>query len=99
MKYSQDEYRFCKIVKSKHKLKKYTAVLVHRKTGKKAHVHFGGIRPNGLPYGQYFDSALGSYSKYNHEDKDRRRLWLLRHASDGFEPYSASYFARKYLWS
>ena len=96
--YSQTDYYFDSFIKSKNKLKKYTAVLVHRKTGRKVHVHFGGIRANGVPYGQYRDDAMGLYSKYDHGDKARRRRWLNRHAEDGFKPFSASYFARKYLW-
>ena len=96
--YSQTDYRFDRFVKSENKTKKYTAILAHRNTGRKVKVHFGGIRLNGTPYEQYRDSALGLYSKWDHEDKDRRRRWLSRHANDGFKPYSASYFAKKYLW-
>ena len=96
--YSQSEYRFDRFVKSKNRAKKYTAILVHRCTGRKVQVNFGGIRSNGVPYDQYRDTALGLYSKWDHEDKDRRQRWLRRHAKDGFKPYSASYFAKKYLW-
>ena len=96
--YSHNEYRFDKIVKSAQSTKKYTAVLVNRRTGRKVHVHFGGIRPSGVPYEQYRDTALGLYSKWDHEDKTRRRNWMKRHANDGFKPYSPSYFANKYLW-
>ena len=97
--YSQTDYYFDRFIKSKNRKKKYTAVLVHRSTGRKVHVHFGGIRPNGVPYEHYRDDAMRLYTKYNHEDKARRRRWLNRHAKDGFKPFSASYFARKYLWS
>ena len=96
--YSRREYTFDKFIKSRRPDKKYTAVLVHRITGRKVHVHFGGIRPDGTPYEQYFDNALGLYRAWDHNDKTRRRRWLLRHARDGFEPYSPSYFSKKYLW-
>ena len=96
--YSSKDYIFEKFMKSKKKDKKYTAILVHRVTGRKVKVHFGGIRPNGEPYEQYEDNALGLYKKFDHRDPERRRRWLARHATDGFKPFSASYFARKYLW-
>ena len=96
--YSQADYRFDRFVKSKKSTKKYTAILVHRRTGRTVQVNFGGIRSNGIPYDQFRDTALGLYSQYDHEDKDRRRRWLKRHAKDGFNAYSASYFAKKYLW-
>ena len=96
--YSRADYWFDRFVKSRNRTKKYTAILVHRRTGRKVQVHFGGVRPNGVPYGQYRDQALGLYSKWDNEDEDRRRSWLRRHAKDGFRPFSASYFAKKYLW-
>lgn len=96
--YSDKSYRFAKFMKSKKKDKKYTAILIHRVTGRRVQVHFGGIRSNGEPYYQYADNALGLYKKYDHKDSERRRRWLIRHAKDGFKPYSASYFSRKYLW-
>ena len=97
--YSKKDYRFDRIIKSKRATKKYAAVLINRISGRPVKVHFGGVRANGIPYDQYYDSALGLYSKYNHEDKDRKRLWFIRHAKDGFKPYSPSYFSRRYLWN
>lgn len=58
------------------------------KTGKFI-ARFGAIG-----YEQYFDK-LGYYSKYNHNDKERRRLYHLRHKKNvGIAGRLASY----YLW-
>ena len=92
--YSKKDYRFDRIIKSKRATKKYAAVLINRISGRSVKVHFGGIRANGIPYDQYYDSALGLYSKYNHEDKDRKRLWLISWVSSGF-----SVDLSEFLWS
>ena len=93
--YSQTDYRFDKIVKSKKSTKKYTAILVHRRTGRTVQVNFGGIRSNGIPYDQFRD-RIGSIARVlYHEDKDRRRRWLKRHAKDGVQTLFSKLLSKK----
>ena len=61
--YSKKDYRFDRIIKSKRATKKYAAVLINRISGRPVKVHFG-VHANGTPYDQYYDSALGLYSKH-----------------------------------
>lgn len=69
-------------------------------------IHFGAI-VNGVPMEQFKDSTgLGLYSKYNHNDKERRKRYLAR--AKGIKdkqgnltwnnPESANYFSIKFLW-
>jgi len=76
---------------SKNKTKKYDVF----KNGKYL-VSFGGIKPDGTPYQQYYDK-IGKYSKYNHLDEKRKDRYYKRHGKDSrFE--SAKYFSHAYLW-
>ena len=76
---------------SRKKNKKYDAF----KNGKYL-VSFGGKKPDGTPYSQYYDK-IGKYSKYNHLDEDRRDRYYKRHGKNAvFE--SAKYFSHAYLW-
>ena len=93
--YSKRDYRFDRIIKSKRATKKYAAVLINRTSGRQVKVHFGGSQRDAIR--SILRQCLGLYSNYNHDDKDRRRRWLARHMTDGFKPYSASYFAKIYL--
>ncbi len=77
--------------KSKKKLKKYSAY----KNGKFI-TNFGAIKPNGVPYQQYFDK-IGLYQKYNHNSSKRRALYRLRHNKD-YGKESADWFSKKFLW-
>lgn len=47
-------------------------------------------------YQQYYDK-IGHYKALNHKDKNRRRLYYLRHGKQT-EPLSAKYFSHNYLW-
>ena len=85
--------------KSTRKSKKYMIDLVDHKTGKKIKViHFGAIRPNGIPYEQFKDATgLGLYSKYNTLDKKQRARYYKRH-NKSYGRYSADALSKKYLW-
>ena len=77
------------IQKSTRKNKKYKAVFADKRPA----IHFGDNR-----YQQYKDSTpLGLYSKLDHLDKNRRRLYYARHGK-ATTKYSAKYFSHKYLW-
>tara|TARA_R110000764_G_scaffold92621_1_gene175973 strand:+ start:583 stop:858 length:276 start_codon:yes stop_codon:yes gene_type:complete len=84
--------------KSKRKFKKYKVVIVGKDGKKIKTINFGGIRKNGIPYGQFKDTTpLKLYSKYDHGDKERRTRYLKRHKKD-YGKLSADYFSKKYLW-
>jgi hypothetical protein len=55
-------------------------------------VSFGDKR-----YGQYKD-RIGYYGDLDHNDKNRRRLFRLRHEKNIKKMYSPAWFAAKYLW-
>lgn len=91
-----------KFEKSDRKDKKYSVITP---LGKK--IHFGAIR-NNIPMEQYRDSTgLGLYSKYDHNDKDRRNRYLAR--AKGIkdkngnltwkDKESANYYSIKFLWT
>lgn len=92
------DFKFIKFVKSDKPNKKYYALLKNKKTGRESKMYFGGIKTSGIPYEQYEDRVLGVYSKYNHYDKNRRRLYRKRHQKDINKAYSPSWFSLKYLW-
>lgn len=49
-------------------------------------------------YQHYFDK-VGLWSNLNHNDKERRRLYRLRHSKDKLDDKtSAGYFSYYYLW-
>ena len=84
--------------KSTRKTKKYMIDLIDHKTKKKIRtIHFGAIKKDGTPYAQYKDTALGLYSKYDHNDKDRRARYYKRHKRK-YGKYSADALSKKYLW-
>lgn len=57
-------------------------------------VQFGDKR-----YEHYKDQTpLKLYQKLNHGDKERRRLYKIRHEKDRHIKYTAGWFADKYLW-
>jgi hypothetical protein len=88
------DYKLVRFEKSKAKNKKYAAILKD-KEGKERRVNFGDIR-----YEHYKDSTpLKLYSKLDHNDKERRRLYRARHK--GYldkDKYSPAYFSWFYLW-
>jgi hypothetical protein len=94
MYYDKKIYSLSHFEVSKKKNKKYNAVLVNKKNNNVVHVPFGDKR-----YEQYFDAVLGYYSKKNHLDPERRRLYRIRHDKDlkkGY--YSPGFFSYFYLW-
>lgn len=98
--YSNQQYKLITFKKSKKKGKKYDAILLNKKTGMLVSVPFGGIKKNGIPYEQYKDTTgNGLYSKYDHNDKKRRKRYRQRHMTylkPGY--FSPGYFSWKYLW-
>jgi len=49
-------------------------------------------------YEQYHDK-FGHYSKQNHGDEGRRRLYRLRHKNTDYDnPNSSAYWSWHYLW-
>ena len=98
VKYSKREYKFLRFEKSKRKGKKYDAILENKETKREVRVPFGAIG-----YEQYKDSTgLGLYSKDDHGDKNRKRLYRQRHSKEkpSFrEYYSPGLFSWFRLWT
>jgi hypothetical protein len=92
MYYSKKEYDLLKFQKSTSKNKKYDAILQNKLTKKIVKIPFGDKR-----YQQFYDK-IGLYSSLNHNDKERRCLYIARHSKDINLPYSPSYFSLNYLW-
>ena len=89
------EYKLLRFEKAKSP-KKYNAVLLNKKTGREKRVPFGSA-----VHEQYRDdSGLGLWSHKNHLDKERRRLYRLRHAGEGDSENfpNAGYWAWWILW-
>lgn len=91
-----------KFQRSTRKDKKYMT-----RTPKGKLIHFGGIKADGTPYEQFRDTTgLGLYSRYDHNDITRRRLYRKRHreilTTEGKPAYkdkeSSSYYSWNYLW-
>jgi hypothetical protein len=83
------------VAPSKKKLKKYD--VYSSKTGEYI-TSFGAIHPDSQPYEQYFDK-ISYYKDYDHGDKERRRLYRLRHNKDNIkDKTSPAYFSWFYLW-
>ena len=95
MYYSFVDYKLKGFEKSDTLNKKYNAILINKATKKETRVPFGDSR-----YGQYKDSTgLGLYSSKNTLDKNKKKLYRLRHSKDlkdGF--YSPGHFSFYYLW-
>jgi len=98
--YSKKLYKLIGFNRSKKPNKKYDAILENKENGRRVHVSFGGIKEDGKPYEQYRDSTgKGLFSKYNHNDKERRARYRKRHAKDLKQgKYSPGYFSWEYLW-
>jgi hypothetical protein len=75
--------------------KKYDAVFADGRI-----VSFGGIKRDGRPYDQFKDStSLKAFAMYDHNDKTRRERFYKRHGPiDESNPYTPSWFSKKYLW-
>jgi len=95
MYYLKKLYKLVKYRKSKTKNKKYDGILENKKTGKIVYVPFGDIR-----YENYHDlTGLNLYPKLLHGDKNRRRLYRLRHKKylkTGY--YSPGWFSYYITW-
>jgi len=93
--YSKKQYKLLGFKKSNTKNKMYDAILEHKLDGKIKKVTFGDKR-----YQNYQDKTnLNIYPHLIHNDKERRRRYILRaknNVKDGF--YSPSYFSFYYLW-
>jgi hypothetical protein len=89
-----NDYKLKGFEKSKTKNKKYDAILIHKQTGREKRVPFGDNR-----YSHYKDTTgLGIYSKADTLDKERRRLYRLRHAGEDKNKYSSGWFSWFFLW-
>jgi len=89
-----NEYILQSFQLSETKDKKYDALLKNRENGKIKRVPFGS-----KGYNQYQDkTGLGHYSNMDTFDKERRRLYRLRHKGEDKNKFSSGYFALKYLW-
>lgn len=101
-RYSKKLYKLVRFEKSSNPTSKYQAILQNKETGKEVKIHFGGIRPNGVPYEQFKDSTgLGLYSQYDHGDKMRKRLYRNRHSNEkkSFKDFwTAGFLSWTYLW-
>ena len=80
------KFKGYEVFKSDKPEKKYFAIV----RGKK--VYFGDTA-----YEHFFDK-LGIWSSLNHNDPERRRLYLARTASQKKIPGTAAWFAREVLW-
>lgn len=89
-----DNYTFIEFKKSTTKNKKYDAILMNKKTNKLKKISFGDKR-----YPHYNDkTGLNLYPKLNSLDKQKRKMYLLRHAGEDKNMFSSGYFAIKFLW-
>ena len=87
-------YKLLRIEQSKHKHKKYVAILENTKTKRLKHVHFGDSR-----YQHYKDrTKVKAWKHLDHLDKTRLRKFRSRFKNKAKKKYSAAYFAMKYLW-
>lgn len=80
-----------------HGKHKYDAVLKNKKTGTEKHVPFGGKKSDGTPYQHYHDK-IGHYKSYDHNDRQRRNLYRIRHAGQEKNKFSSGWFSWTYLW-
>jgi len=87
------EYSFLHFEVATDNKHKYNAILLHKKTGRTKKIPFGAIG-----YEQYFDK-IGHYKKLNHNDKERRRLYRIRHKGEDQYKFSSGWFSWKYLWT
>jgi len=93
--YSKNDYKLIGYKKSNTKNKMYDGILQNKQTGRTVSIPFGDKR-----YENYQDkTGLNLYPQLIHNDKERRRLYRLRHKKDlkdGY--YSAGMFSWNLLW-
>lgn len=88
------EYRLDRFEKSKAKGKKYSAILINKRTGRQKTVNFGASS-----YEHYKDTTgKGLYTHLDHNDTKRRASFRARFKNMAKRIYSPAYFAYKYLW-
>ncbi len=93
------DYDLLEIRKSNNPVKKYDAILRNIYTRRTFKMPFGGRKMDGTPYEQFKDrTPLKLYSQYDHNDENRRQLYLKRH-NKKIRAYSPDYFSKVYLWS
>jgi len=86
-----DKKKLYKPFKSKAKNKKYSVYVM--KDGKKRIIHFGDKRY------QHFKDRIGLYKNLDHNDKNRRRLYYIRHKEKDIKDKSRpKYWSHKILW-
>ena len=94
-----EEYKFEGFEVARDSMRyKYWMVLRNRKTGRLKHVPFGGKHPDGTPYEQFRDRALGFYANFDHGDSERRKRYRTRHAGEDREKFSSGWASWKFLW-
>ena len=87
-----EDYVLEEIVFANDNKHKYFAILKHKIRGTTKKVPFGDRN-----YEHYHDK-LGYYSNLDHKDPERRRRYLIRHASNTGYKFSSAYFSKRYLW-
>ena len=86
-----DKKKLYKPFKSKAKNKKHSVYVM--KDGKKRIIHFGYKRY------QHFKDRIGLYKNLDHNDKNRRRLYYIRHKEKNIKDKSRpKYWSHKILW-
>lgn len=93
-----EEYKLIQFEVSTDGKHKYNAILEHKKTGKQRKVPFGGIKADGTPYQHYHDK-IGNFRKYDHNDKERRQRYRIRHKGQDQLKFSSGYFSMRFLWT
>lgn len=91
------EYRLVQFQVSHDKKHKYNAILEHKKTKRTKKIPFGGIKTDGTPYQHYHDK-IGHYRQYDHNDKQRRQRYRVRHKGEDTKKFSSGYFSWRFLW-
>jgi len=86
-----DKKELYKPVVSTNSKKKYMVYVKNKDTGRPKLIHFGSRGMN-----QYKDK-LKHYSKFDSNDKERRRLYYARHGRTT-DKNTALYWANKILW-
>lgn len=93
--YPKSKYRLLRFERSRHKHKKYDAILKKNGSHSVERVPFGDSEMQ-----QYRDSTgIGRFSSKDHLDNTRRKRYRSRHRAfikKGF--FSPGYFSWRYLW-
>lgn len=89
-----NDYEHIGFTKSHLSTKKYDAVLKNKITNRIKLIPFGSIN-----YQQYKDlTPLKLYSDLDHLDKNRRKLYRIRHVNEQKNKFSSGYFSWYFLW-